>query len=238
MIMEEYMKKDYFKGYKLFKIIQLALLVIFTVTFFMLLYLDDNIRSTVYTNRNILTLCVFLWGFLIYSAVCLMLDFYQLQGHIAHDNNLNKNVYIDALTGIPNRVGVDRIFEEYSAKEDVRKIGCVLISISNLEKINHEKGRKAGNVILVNFSRMIERVGAHYGFVGRNNGNEFLAVIDNCTYTKMENFLNDISEEISSYNFSGDKENMEITCTYVLNEEEEAEDFAGLIERLYLKARR
>lgn len=231
------MKQDYFKGFKIFKIIQLTLLVIFAFTFFLLIYIDNDLRNYIYSNKNILTICVFLWAFMIYSVVCIILDFYQLEGHIAHDNVLNKAVYTDSLTGIPNRFGCDKIFEEYNNGKDLSHLGCALITISNLDEINHKKGRFVGNLMLINFSRMIERVGASYGFVGRNNGNGFLVVIDNCDRTKMDKFIDAVGTELDDYNKMDLNEHIDIFITDLLNDEIKDTDFANLIARLYTKAR-
>lgn len=231
------MRKDYFKGFKLFKIIQVILLVIFAITFFLFIYLDEKLRMNLYTNKGLLTIAVFLWAFMIYNVVCLVLDFYQLEGHIAHDNVLNRAVYTDSLTGIPNRFGCDMIFSDYSSGKDISKIGCALVSISNLEETNHEKGRAVGNIVLVNFSRMIERVGGHYGFVGRNNGNEFLAVIDNCDEEKMNKFRDELMSEVKAYNVQGNESSIEFKMNSILNQKAKYDDFTSLVAELYLEAR-
>ena len=231
------MKQDYFKGFKIFKIIQLIILFIFAATLFLLIYVDSELRNYVYSNKNILTICVFLWAFMIYNVVCIILDFYQLEGHIAHDNTLNKAVYTDSLTGIPNRFGVDKIFEEYSQGKDISRVGCALVKIANLEEVNKKKSRLVGNLLLVDFSRIIERVGAHYGFIGRNNGNEFLVVIDECNNDKLDRFIAEINEEIGSHNRIESNEKLVISIISVLNIEEKEEDFTNLIMNLYNKAR-
>lgn len=231
------MRKDYFKGFKLFKIIQLAVLIIVAITFFLYIYLDARLRTGIYTNKSLLTICVFLWVFMIYSVVCIILDFYQLEGHITHDNNLNKAVYTDSLTGIPNRMGCDMIFDKYNNAIDISTMGCALIEISNLEEVNHEKGRLAGNALLVNFSRIIERVGAHYGFVGRNNGNEFLVVIENCDMDKMSNFIIELRNEIQLSNENDSRDKISIKETRVLNRDLYINDFSELVARLYEIAR-
>lgn len=226
------MSNDYFKGFKVFKMIQLAILVVFAIMFFAYIYFDESLRNNVYTNKSLLTICVFLWAFMIYSVICIILDFFQLEGHIVHDNVLNKAVYTDTLTGIPNRFGCDMIFEEYNGFKDISELGCAVIEISNLENINHEKGRQAGDRVLVDFSRIAEKVNADYGFVGRNNGNEFLAVIDKCDKEKMNRFISDLVNEIDSYNKVSDI-NIDISKASILNSEVKAKDFNELIEKLY-----
>lgn len=229
--------KDYFKGFKLFKIIQLTILLIFAVTFFLYLYIDDELRTHVFSNKNLMTICVFLWAFMLYSVACIVMDFYQLEGHIAHNNVLSRAVYTDALTGIANRHGVDRMFEDYSKGKDISKLGCALISISNLDEVNHEKGRIQGNLLLVDFSRIIERVGAHYGFVGRNSGNEFLTVIDNCGRDRMDKFIGELLAEVNAHNSISSGDAIELNCTTVINQEVNIDDFTELVVKLYEDAR-
>ncbi len=227
------MRDDYFKSYKMFKFIQLALLVIFAVCFFLFIFLDDNLRTSVFSNKVLLTICVFLWAFMLYSVVCIIMDFRLLEGHIVHDHVLKRAVYVDSLTGIPNRFSCDQIFEKYEAEQDISKLGCALIRISNLDEINQDHGRSSGNVALKEFSSIVERISAYYGFVGRNNGNEFLVVIENCNDDKMSKFAEGLQKEIDLYNRSSGGYEIKIDFEKVLNEELGLDDFRELVARLY-----
>lgn len=231
------MGEDYFKGYKLFKFVQLSLLVIFAATFFLFIYFDDDLRYNIFSNKNILTICVFLWAFMIYSVFCLIMDFRQLEGHIVHDQNLKRTVYVDTLTGMPNRFSCDQIFEKYDENVDISAMGCALIRIANLDEINRMAGRPYGNIALKEFSNIVERVGAHYGFVGRNNGNEFLTVIDICDADKMDRFMAELDKGVASYNKSAKDFVIEIKAASVLNESLGITDFRELIAKLYGRAK-
>ena len=227
------MRDDYFKSYKMFKFIQLALLVIFAICFFLFIFLDDNLRGSVFSNKVLLTICVFLWAFMIYSVACIIMDFRLLEGHIVHDHVLKRAVYVDALTGIPNRFSCDQIFEKYEGEQDISSLGCALISIENLDEINQDHGRSSGNVALKEFSSMVERISAYYGFVGRNNGNEFLVVIENCSNDKMEKFAAELEKEIALYNKTSGGYEIRIAVSKVLNENAGVTDFRELVAKLY-----
>ena len=58
------MHTDRYRNFKIFKLIQLILLILFGVTFFVYLNMDPLLRNNIYSNRNLLTICVFLWGWL------------------------------------------------------------------------------------------------------------------------------------------------------------------------------
>ncbi len=227
------MRDDYFKSYKMFKFVQLALLVIFAVCFFLFIFLDDNLRTSVFSNKVLLTICVFLWAFMLYSVACIIMDFRLLEGHIVHDHVLKRAVYVDTLTGIPNRFSCDQIFEKYESGADITHLGCALITIDNLDSINREYGRSSGNVALKEFSSVVERISAYYGFVGRNNGNEFLVVIENCSNEKMDKFARELQKEIDQYNRTSGGYEIVLKTAKVLNESLGLKDFRELVAKLY-----
>ncbi len=227
------MRDDYFKSYKMFKFIQLALLVIFAVCFFLFIFLDENLRTGVFSNKVLMTICVFLWAFMLYSVACIIMDFRLLEGHIVHDHVLKRAVYVDTLTGIPNRFSCDQIFEKYEGEQDISKLGCALVKIQNLDEINQSHGRSSGNVALKEFSSMIERISAYYGFVGRNNGNEFLVVIENCNEDRMTKFSEGLQKEIAQYNKTSGGYEIRISFAKVLNESLGMSDFRELVAKLY-----
>ncbi len=227
------MREDYFKSYKAFKFVQLALLVIFSVCFFLFIFLDDNLRTSVFSNKVLLTICVFLWAFMLYSVACIIMDFRLLEGHIVHDHVLKRAVYVDTLTGIPNRFSCDQIFEKYDENADISRMGCALIRIDNLDELNHKYGRARGNIALKDFSAVVERISAYYGFVGRNNGNEFLVIIEDCSAAKMDKFESELQKEIGLYNKTSGGYEIRIKAAKVLNEELGVGDFRELVAKLY-----
>lgn len=231
------MKEDYFKSYKYFKMIQLAVLVIFAVAFFCNLYFDKDLHTNIYTNRSLLTICIFLWAFMIYSLVSIIWDFRQLEGDILQHSALHRAAYVDNLTGIPNRYSCDQIFEKYSPEVDISRLGCALISISNLSDINNSEGREKGNSILRDFSHILESVCKKYGFVGRNGGNDFLVVIEETNAEMMHEFESDLINAIDKYN-SSETGNIEISTDYILNEEAKVADFPQLVAMLYKISKR
>ena len=81
-------------------------------------------------------------------------------------DTLKHAAYVDELTGMPNRLSCDLVFQMYggeSAKID--HVACALITISNLSATNIALGRDAGDQILIDFCNILEEVGDDYGFV-------------------------------------------------------------------------
>ncbi len=229
-------KSDYFQSYKLFKVIQLLLLVIFALAFFFRLFGDEELRSSVYTNNSLLTICVFLWAFMIYSFISIIWDFHQLQKNIIDQHDLHRAAYLDNLTGIPNRTSCDIIFDKYESAGNINHIGCALISISNLRAINEQFGREVGNRYLQDFSNIFERLGDGYGFVGRNGGNEFIAVLEQCDQEKMDSFVRQLTTSLDEYSLTHTESPISLSVHTAINRELGVKSFTELMRLLYEEA--
>lgn len=231
------MHTDRYRNFKIFKLIQLILLILFGVTFFVYLNMDPLLRNNIYSNRNLLTICVFLWGFMLYSAVCIIADYNQLQKEIVEAHKLNQTAYLDPLTGLPNRNGCDVIINKYTLRRDVSSMGCALIELPLIDEINVAHGRLYGDKYIRDFAITLESVGNKYGFVGRNSGNEFLVIMESCPAERMQTFINELTAAVDEMNKEGSDPAMEIKLGYILNEQEGIKNFLGIVSTLYARER-
>ena len=224
------MEQNSFKRLKILKYIQLAFAVLFFAVYFLLLFLTPSLRTNIFTNKSLLMICALLWIFMLYTFLMLLFDFRRIELSIASEHDLNRKAYLDTLTGIPNRYSCDLIFDTYKNATNISEIGCVLISISNLVEINETQGHDAGDQLLHDFSALLEKVADCYGFVGRNGGNEFIVVLENCTEGYVAQFLSAVEEEIKSCAMP-----VTIASAYVLNHYEQLEHFMDLVSLVYKK---
>ena len=224
------MEQNSFKRFKILKYIQLAFAVLFFAVYFLLLFLTPSLRTNIFTNKSLLMICALLWIFMLYTFLMLLFDFRRIELSIASEHDLNRKAYLDTLTGIPNRYSCDLIFDTYKNATNISEIGCVLISISNLVEINETQGHDAGDQLLHDFSALLEKVADCYGFVGRNGGNEFIVVLENCTEGYVAQFLSAVEEEIKSCAMP-----VTIASAYVLNHYEQLEHFMDLVSLVYKK---
>ncbi len=224
------MEQDTLKHLKIHKIIQLCISVTFLLVYFLLLLLSPSLKSNIYSNKALFLLCALLWIFMIYSFVSLFIDFHNLKNRIACEHALNRKAHLDRLTGIPNRYSCDLIFDTYKNADNIEDIGCLLITISNLSSINETQGYDSGDKMLQIFSALLEEIVKPYGFVGRNGGNEFIIVIENCTESAISQLLGSIEGRIK-------KEDLPITIdsAYALNHNEHFTRFTDIIAFVYRK---
>lgn len=228
-------KKDSLKLYKVFKAVQLIILIVFFAAFFIYLKVDPVLSNSIFTNTKLLTICVFLWAFMAFSFVAIAMDFRQLEKNITVSDDLNRIAYLDTLTGIPNRVSCDLMFQNYenASASVISDLACALISITNLALINEALGREKGNYLIQDFATIFESVGREYGFAGRNGGNEFLVVIEKCNKGKMQDFLNSLSDAVKKYNETSDHMPVTYKSCEVFNSELNKTAFVDIITQLY-----
>jgi len=228
-------QKDLLKEFKNIKFIQLILLIGIEIVFFLVLILNSQLCNSVFTNKNLFLLAAMMWGLMIFSLIVVLYDFYKLKTFAEQNHALNKAAYLDNLTGIPNRYSCDLMFNLYSTEESIKDIGCCLLTISNLPHINDNFDHSIGDKTIKIFCDLLEQVGDRFGFVGRNGGNEFLSIIDNCDENTMSNFIEVLNQNIADYNKSTDSAKIEFNFAYILNSAENVHRFSDLITLTYKK---
>ncbi len=198
------------------KLIQLILTICMDLVFF-ILFLQKSFQAAISASPSLIYLCAAVWISIVSFLLFLLWDLTLLRSLSAKSRELNRLVYLDALTSIPNRHCLDGFLTDHISSSVLPTLGCCMLSISNLGMINTSLGRTAGDNALQDFSEILEKAGRSYGFVGRNNGNEFVLVTENASEEKMEQFLSSFEKEITSYNKTHTP--IQFSSCYSLNQE-------------------
>lgn len=217
------------------KIIQLVIYAVLEIVFFIILITNKELRSSIFTNSTLSTLCCITWILCILFFSSLLYDVYKLRSFFATNQELQQLAYLDNKTGIPNRTSLDIIFNSYGTEEALRDVGCCLFTIENLNSINETTGREAGDKIIQSFCTILEETGEKYGFVGRNGGNEFIMVINNCSDELIERFYNTLDNRLKLYNEEHSKTPLIVKRAYTLNSREQHVSFSRLLTATYNK---
>lgn len=116
----------------------------------------------------------------------------------------------DALTGIYNRNGLkDTIIEaENNLKNETFSI--ILIDIDYFKKINDNYGHDVGDLILKEFSQLINKNTREEDVFARWGGEEFIIVSKNSNLNRSLFFAEKIRELVENHKFSND---LKITCS-------------------------
>jgi diguanylate cyclase (GGDEF)-like protein len=203
--------------------------------FFSFYFYNPTIRSNILTSTSLFLVFGMAWLVLLVSFCFLLYDFRKMELYIQQEHALKREAYLDELTGIPNRHGFDTVFQTYQVGKDLSNLGCALLSIKNLEVINSTLGYEAGDIIIKDICQLLESIGDKYGFVGRNGGNEFLAVFDDCTNETMKNFHNDIINALPTLSIPNSPK-IDINFFYLLNSDAKVSKLSDLVTLTYKKA--
>lgn len=226
---------DYMKSYRKLKVGELLLVICLEVIYFCILFGNKSLRTAIFSNKLLFTLTCLMWVLLLLSLIFFLMDFYLLRISASQSQELSHAAYMDTLTGLPNRYSVDMIIKLHDTEDTMENIGCAVLRISNLVEINNEYGHDAGDTLIQDFCTILDDVGDHYGFVGRNGGNEFLAILEECDDEKMTQFVADLYVELNLYNLSHASTPISIEYNYALNANEKTKKLTELFTIVYKK---
>lgn len=202
---------------------------------------------------NVILACIFLNNIEVYNAyskslwpyytimgirilifiASIFLDIYILKKTASIEKRLSTLAFLDKLTGLPNRYSCDLLIQGYSDSDKLPGVGFILMQLKNLKDINSGSGHNDGNNLIADFSSILEDVGDGYGYIGRNGGNEFIVLLEDCDNTKIEMFLMDLTKRIHGYNELNVGAPIEISYSKVLNNLEHMNKITDVISLGY-----
>lgn len=131
--------------------------------------------STLALNTALLSLII---GSLMASSYTSRVHAYEIE---LQEKNMELEVLAttDSLTGIYNRRAFTEIGEKYleSAKRSQGELSFLMLDIDHFKEINDSHGHQVGDVVLINFSRQIQRLLRKSDVYGRLGGEEFGALL-------------------------------------------------------------
>ena len=219
-----------------YKIISLIILGILTIVLAFLFHRDKEIFHLISDKSTP--------AFFVVGGICLVLyvfsilfDFYILTKTASIGRHLNKMAYLDHLTGLPNRYSCDLLIESFNNPQRLPMAGFMLMKLGNLDSTNDENGHDNGNWLISEFSTILEDVSANFGYVGRNGGNEFIILIENCDSTAADIFLLELTKRIHGYNEMNVGDPIEIAYARAMNCDEGKEKISDLVSLGYKRLR-
>ena len=101
-------------------------------------------------------------------------EFIKAVRYAAMNRVLQKKVYLDKATGLPNKNKCEELLDDPEpAEEDV---GVCSFDLNNLRRINNSMGHEAGDAYIRRFAVCLRASMPAEQFVGRDGGDEFIAV--------------------------------------------------------------
>lgn len=162
-------------------------------------YLNDVVAVNL--DGTILTLLI-IW-LISYTIWIMSSDFHSLLNRLSYENEevikskkeIETLLHHDILTGLPNRMMAQEIFNEAiaNAKEDDLKVCLMFIDLDNFKLINDGLGHRAGDALLKELSQRFKNTVRETDSVCRFAGDEFIIILES---VKTNEILIRISESI------------------------------------------
>lgn len=216
------------KRFHSYKMVHLAILIFLTlVSLFALL--QPEVKQAVFSSTAATVLFLIVWVVLLTSFIFLLIDFSKISSMKLDYNDLYGVAYADQISGMPNRFSCDTLIEKYYDQDLPLDIGCVMIDLSNLTKVNQQHDRKVGNQMLKDFSDILTSSAVSLCFVGRNGGNKFLAIFEDCSEEKLQIFLSRIAKKVEDHNTQPEAVAIEYKAGSAINSKEKFAQIDQLI---------
>lgn len=182
------------------KTIQLILFIILAGAGMLIILTDQELYQMIANDPHVRALCILLWVILVLSFLFIFIDFSFLYPLKKAYKNLDIAVASDPISGIANRYSCDSIIEKYLDKPLPDHIGCIMFDLTNIKDANQVLGHLKGNEMIHEFSGILQSSSVNLCFVGRNGGNKFLALFENCSTQKMDTFLSRVEKKVAAHN--------------------------------------
>ena len=125
-------------------------------------------------------------------------EFIKAVRYAAMNRVLQKKVYIDGATGLPNRNKCDELLSQPDAAPE--DIGVCSFDLNNLRIINNSMGHEAGDEYIRRFAVCLRASMPAEQFVGRAGGDEFIALLNDVTQQDVEDIILQVQNEARCYN--------------------------------------
>ena len=195
--------------FKWLKTAQLILLLAITAAGLTLIFIDDRLYQMIGSDPSVRALSALLWLALGLSYLAVLVDFRALSTLRRDYRELDYAVYNDRIAGIANRYSCDAMIEKYMDRPVPDTVGCVMMDLMNIREINDQFGHLQGNQTIQSFSDMLHGASLGLCFVGRNGGNKFMALFEDCDEEKLNAFLTRVQQAVEKHNLGGDAPKIE-----------------------------
>ena len=150
-------------------------------------------------------------------ALIMLLFIYYVISH-RKEKSLNEKAYVDLATGLPNK---NKCEEMLSSHLPISKpTACFMLDLNDLKKVNDTLGHEMGDIMILNFAKLLRKVVPLHYFVGRFGGDEFIVIAENISgREEVEELIRKIKDMILKFNGLRGEFQINYACGYALSED-------------------
>ena len=157
-----------------------------------------------YSQRKASSLAVlekYITADIILLMILLGYEFVKALRYAMMNRALQKKVYLDKATGLPNKNKCEELLGDTDAPAG--DVGVLSFDLNNLRRINNSMGHEAGDAYIRRFALCLRAVMPAPHFIGRAGGDEFLGITHGLGEKEMHSLLAEIraaaKEESKAY---------------------------------------
>ena len=117
----------------------------------------------------------------------------------AQNKILQKKVYLDEATGLPNKNKCEEILNETDPIPVNELVAMCVFDLNNLRTINNNLGHDKGDEYIRSFAIQLREAVPEEFFAGRDGGDEFIAVLKGMDHEEVRKCLQNIRDHAAEY---------------------------------------
>lgn len=136
----------------------------------------------------------------IIGIVCLFgYELFKALRYAAQNRVLRQKVYLDEATGLPNKNKCEEILGSVEPLTDREPTAVMVFDLNNLRVINNRQGHERGDQYIRSFAEQLRAALPEKYFVGRDGGDEFIAVLKQVDHKQVKDCLQMIRKQTERY---------------------------------------
>ncbi|MFH2122188.1 MAG: diguanylate cyclase [Pseudomonadota bacterium] len=143
------------------------------------------------------------WKILAASVLVLLVVIYWNRKLSTLNRELDRLSNTDKLTGLYNRIKLDRVFEDEVLRADrsSRPFSIILLDLDHFKEVNDLHGHQVGDSLLVEIASLMRLNTREIDVVGRWGGEEFLIICPETDASGVFTLAENLRHTIEEYNF-------------------------------------
>ena len=136
----------------------------------------------------------------IIGIVCLLgYELFKALWYATQNRVLRQKVYLDEATGLPNKNKCEEILASEEPLTGSESTAVMVFDLNNLRIINDRQGHERGDQYIRSFAEQLRAALPEKYFVGRDGGDEFIAVLKQVDHEQVKDCLQMIREQTERY---------------------------------------
>lgn len=139
----------------------------------------------------------------------------QLRKRLAMERRLQRLAWFDSLTGLPNRVQLQReaLRMLTNANQSGSTLAVLFIDLDRFKRVNDTQGHAVGDEVLCEIARRLQNQIQSGDVIGRLGGDEFLAVLQECDVLRAKHVAGRILQAVYQPILINSKQDTRITIS-------------------------